>query len=195
MDEVAERRRARWRARGGAAVVLVLVGLGSAVLVSVWGTQGTSSEVVPQTPDSTIAPSVSATILVHVLGAVERPGLYELADGDRAMDAIAAAGGFTDSADRDQLNLAQAVVDGEQIRVPAVGEVTSEPVEASDGLINLNSADAAALDTLPRVGPAMAARIIQWREDNGAFTAVEDLLSVSGIGQKTFDSLKDLVRV
>lgn len=173
----------------------MLVGLGSAVLVSVWGTQGTSSEVVPQTPDSTIAPSVSATILVHVLGAVERPGLYELADGDRAMDAIAAAGGFTDSADRDQLNLAQAVVDGEQIRVPAVGEVTAEPVEASDGLINLNSADAAALDTLPRVGPAMAARIIQWREDNGGFTAVEDLLSVSGIGQKTFDSLKDLVRV
>jgi len=173
----------------------VLVGLGSAVLVSVLGMQGTSSEVVPQTPDSTVAPSMSSAILVHVLGAVERPGLYELASGDRAMDAIAAAGGFTQAADRDQLNLAQAVVDGEQIRVPEVGEVTSEPVEASDGLINLNSADAAALDTLPRVGPAMAARIIQWREDNGGFTAVEDLLSVSGIGQKTFDSLKDLVRV
>ena len=173
----------------------MLVGLGSAVLVSVLGMQGTSSEVVPQTPGSTVAPSMSSAILVHVLGAVERPGLYELASGDRAMDAIAAAGGFTQAADRDQLNLAQAVVDGEQIRVPEVGEVTSEPVEASDGLINLNSADAAALDTLPRVGPAMAARIIQWREDNGGFTAVEDLLSVSGIGQKTFDSLKDLVRV
>ena len=175
--------------------MLVLVALGSAVLVSMWGSHGTTSEVDSFAPESTLAPTASAAILVHVLGAVERPGLYELASGDRAMDAIAAAGGFTDSADRDQLNLAKPVVDGEQLRVPAVGELSPAPIEASDGLVNLNSADVAALDTLPRVGPAMAERIIQWREDNGAFTAVEDLLSVSGIGQKTFDSLKDLVTV
>jgi len=173
--------------------VLVLVGLGSAVLVSVLGTQGTTSEVVPLAPGSTLAPTLSGVILVHVLGAVERPGLYELTTGDRTMDAIAAAGGFTDAADRDQLNLAHPVADGDQLRVPAIGEAAEASVEADDGRVNLNSADAAALDTLPRVGPAMADRIIQWREDNGGFTAVEDLLSVSGIGQKTFDSLKDLV--
>lgn len=175
--------------------MLVLVGLGSAVLVSVLGAQGSSSEVVPLAPDASLSPQVSDGILVHVLGAVERPGLYELGSGDRTMDAIAAAGGFTDTADREHLNLAKPVADGEQLRIPAIGEVVAGPVESSDGRVNLNSADAAALDTLPRVGPAMAERIIQWREDNGGFTAIEDLLSVSGIGQKTFDGLKDQVTV
>lgn len=176
--------------------MLVLVGLGSAVLVSVLAPSGASTtEVGPVAPETTLSATASEAILIHVLGAVERPGLYELAAGDRTMDAIAAAGGFTDVADRDHLNLAKPLTDGEQLRVPAIGEVIAEPMEASDGRVNLNTADAAALDTLPRVGSAMAERIIQWREDNGGFTAVEDLMSVSGIGQKTFDSLKDLVTV
>jgi competence protein ComEA len=175
--------------------VFVLVGLGSAVLVSVLGGQGSTSEVISPTPGASSSGLPTESLLVHVLGAIARPGLYELRSGDRTLDAIAAAGGFTDDADRDHLNLAKPLTDGEQLRVPVIGEAPVIAAEASDGRVNLNSADAAALDTLPRVGPAMAERIIQWRDDNGGFTAVEDLLSVTGIGQKTFDSLKDLVTV
>jgi competence protein ComEA len=135
-------------------------------------------------------------IFVHVLGAVERPGLYELADGSRAVDAVAAAGGFTDVADQSGINLARFVTDGEQLRVPAVGEAPpAQSGTTAGGLVNLNTADAATLETLPRVGPALAGRIIDWREANGGFGSVEDLRHVTGIGDKTFADLKDLVTV
>jgi len=185
--------------RAGAVVVLTLVGLGCAVLVSVVGNPATTTAVARQEPVASGTPgtaSVGLEIFVHVLGAVEHPGLYGLREGDRAVDAVAAAGGYTDEADRTYLNLARFVVDGEQIRVPAVGEIPlAAPGMTAQGLVNLNTADAAALETLPRVGPALAARIIDWREANGRFVTVEDLLNVSGIGTKTFDGLKDLVIV
>ncbi|CAN5616772.1 hypothetical protein BH10ACT7_BH10ACT7_28310 [soil metagenome] len=183
------------RARVGAVLVLVLVGLGCAVLVSIVGDHGATSQVARPSAGASATPFAGAGIFVHILGAVERPGLYELREGDRAIDAVAAAGGFTDAADQAQLNLARFVTDGEQIIVPLIGEVPAGRVVAGDGRVNLNTADAAALDTLPRVGPAMAERIIAWREANGSFTAVEDLLGVSGIGDKTFEALKDLVTV
>lgn len=180
----------------GAAVVLVLVALGCAVLVSLLGQHGASSEVTRSDVASSGAPAATLAIYVHILGAVERPGLYELREGDRAVDAVAAAGGFSDAADVGQLNLARFVVDGEQIYVPALGETPSAaPGLTAQGKVNLNTADAATLETLPRVGPAMAARIIDWRVANGRFTVIEDLMSVTGIGQKTFDGLKDLVTV
>jgi competence protein ComEA len=135
-------------------------------------------------------------IFVHILGEVQRPGLYGLRGGDRAIDVVAAAGGFTDAADQAQLNLARFVVDGEQILVPAIGQTPlAAPGMTAGGKVNLNTADAAALETLPRVGPAMAARIIDWREANGGFRAIEDLLGVTGIGDKTFEGLKDLVTI
>lgn len=193
MDAVPDPGRARLRARVGAVVVLVLVGLGCAVLVAALGDHGSAAEVERAAP--TAGPVTSGTIYVHILGAVERPGLYELRQGARAVDAVAAAGGFLDTADQAQLNLARFVVDGEQIVVPEIGAAIAVPGAASDGKVNLNTADAAALETLPRVGPALAERIIDWREANGRFTAVEDLLSVTGIGDKTFDGLKDLVTV
>ena len=136
-------------------------------------------------------------------GAVARPGLYELRDGDRAIDAIAAAGGFAPEADQAQLNLARLLVDGEQIRVPAVGELpVPAPTTTGGGgtgvagsKVNLNTADEAELDTLPGVGPATARRILEWREQNGRFSSIEDLLSVTGIGDKTFADLEQLVTV
>ncbi len=149
-------------------------------------------------------------LYVHVLGQVAHPGLYVLGDGDRAVDAIAAAGGFSPTADRAGVNLARPVVDGEQLVVPELGASppaagagganSEEPGGASgsagaDGVIDLNRADSAALETLPRVGPALAERIIAWRDENGPFTAIEDLMAVSGIGEKTFEGLRDLVRV
>lgn len=195
MDEVLERQRARLTVRVGAVVLLLLVALGCAVLVAALGNHGGAQQVARQEPVASGAPVSGATIMVHVLGAVQRPGLYELREGDRAVDAIAAAGGFTDAADQTQLNLARFVADAEQLYVPALGEVPASVPGESSGKVNLNTADAAALDTLPRVGPAMAERIIAWREANGPFTAIEDLLNVSGIGDKTFEGLKELVTV
>ena len=196
MDEFAEARRARLRVKAGAVVVLVLVGLGCAVLVSALSNHGSTVDVARQEPAASGAPLAGAAILVHILGAVEHPGLYELREGDRAIDAVAAAGGFLDTADQAQLNLARFIVDGEQIIVPAIGETpAAAPGMTAQGKVNLNTADSAALETLPRVGPALAERILAWRDTNGRFTAIEELMSVSGIGDKTFEGLKGLVTV
>lgn len=138
--------------------------------------------------------AVSATVVyVHVSGAVARPGLYRLAEGARVVDAIAAAGGFADDADPSAVNLARLVGDGEQLHVGAAGETVSPG--AGDGRIDLNGADAAALEALPGIGPALAARIIAWREEHGRFTSVDDLLAVAGIGEKVLAALRDQVRV
>ncbi|MEX1080356.1 MAG: helix-hairpin-helix domain-containing protein [Homoserinimonas sp.] len=181
----------------GAVVVLLLIAVAIAVLVSALGSHGSSAPVGAVRSSSAPLP-VEPTIYVHLLGAVINPGLYELPPDARAVDAVAAAGGFAESADRAALNLARFLSDGEQLYVPAEGE---EPLDRPGaigtiaGKVNLNTADAATLETLPRVGPAMAARIIAWREANGRFTAPEDLKSVSGIGDKTFEAMRDLVTV
>jgi competence protein ComEA len=184
----------------GAALILVLVGLGCAVFITAITPHGSSSVVAPSAlPSSSPASpgSNGAVIYVHILGQVNDPGLYALHDGDRAVDVVAAAGGLTPAADPAALNLARFLSDGEQIVVPAVGQ--SIPASgagggtAIPGKVNINTADEPTLETLPRVGPAMAARILAWRTANGRFTAVEDLMSVSGIGEKTFEGLKDLV--
>ena len=202
-DPLAASRTGRLRVGLGAAIVLLLTGLGIAVLVTALGANSGRTTVVgvpSPSPGVTATGSGRATIYVHVLGAVNRPGLYAFRDGDRAIDAVAAAGGYTQHADRRQLNLARLLVDGEQIYLPSTGEVTAPPgggaaSGTTAGKINLNTADAAALETLPRVGPALAARILAWREVNGRFTSIEDLLGVSGIGEKTFAGLKDLVTI
>jgi competence protein ComEA len=201
---------ARVRVGAGAAVVLLLVGLGCAVLFSALAPRGQSAVVpadaAPHPAATASAAASGAAIFVHILGAVARPGLYELREGARGLDAVAAAGGFTAEADQSGLNLARFLSDGEQVVVPVVGAAPpagppggapggSTGATAVAGKVNLNTADAAALETLPRVGPAMAARIIAWRTENGRFTAVEDLLSVTGIGDKTFEGLRDLVTV
>ncbi len=181
----------RLRVGPGAVIVLLLVGLGVAVLVTaLTGRDGSVPVVAP-----TAFAQQGGEIYVHVLGAVLDPGLHELRPGDRVVDAIAAAGGFTDNADETQLNLARLLVDGEQLYAPVIGEVTTAPGAATDGKVNLNTADQAALEALPEVGPSLAQAILSWREKNGRFSAVEDLMSVSGIGDKTFDTLKDLVTI
>lgn len=210
-------RRSRLRLGLGAAVVLVLVAAAVGVLVAALSPGGATRvlDAAPAAPDASGPPATEDSdtqatgppvVLVHLLGAVERPGLYELRAGDRAVDAVAAAGGLTADADPAALNLARPLVDGEQIIVPRLGEAApSGSADGSSGggaapsdgggLVNLNTADAAALDTLPGVGPATAQRILDWREQNGRFTAVDDLLSVSGIGPKTFAEIEPLVTV
>lgn len=193
--------------------MLVLLGLAAAVLVTALTPHGGTTVVAASASPGArgaggsagaVSPS-AARVYVQVVGQVVRPGLYQVRDGDRVMDAVAAAGGFTDAADQAGVNLARVVSDGEQIRIPAVGEA---PVAGSGGAasggaagavpgakVNLNTADAAALETLPRVGPATAQKIIDWRTKNGRFRSVQDLRSVSGIGDATFAQLKDLVTV
>ncbi|KNX39243.1 competence protein ComEA [Luteipulveratus halotolerans] len=152
---------------------------------------------------------------MHVVGQVQRPGVVRLAPGARVQDAVSAAGGATGKADLTHVNLARPVVDGEQVVVPRPGEaVTAAPggpavadgaapasgAPAGDGggasgPVDLNTADAGALDALPGVGPVIAARIVQWRTDNGRFTSVDELTEVSGIGDKLMAQLRPLVRV
>lgn len=190
----------------GAAIVVVLVALAVTVGVGILRGAAAPIETVRVDGSATDAPSLPA-VYVHVSGAVVAPGLYVLHGSARVVDAVAAAGGFAPDADESAVNLARVLGDGEQLVVPVVGaEAAAGVAVTADGsaqagatgggaTVNLNTADAAALDTLPRIGPAMAARIIQWREDNGRFTSVEDLLAVPGIGDKMLDSLRELVSI
>ena len=188
--------RARVRRGVGAALIVLLAGAAIAVFVTAVTPRGAERQLVEATGASDAGPVADGgtPIFVHVLGQVARPGLYELREGDRVIDALAAAGGTTDAADPAGVNLARLLSDGEQLTVPAVGEVAvTAPGTTAEGLVDLNTADAATLDTLPRIGPAMAERIIAWREANGPITSVDDLLAVSGIGSKTVEALRPLV--
>jgi competence protein ComEA len=182
-------------------VTLVIVA--AAVTVSIGfvrsGLDAVPIETVPDAASS-VAP---AAVYVHVSGEVAEPGLYRLDDGARVVDAVSAAGGFTDAAAPEGINLARLVSDGEQLHVPREGQAppagtgtgTGTPGASADGTVNLNTADLAALDTLPRVGPAIAQRILDWRDEHGRFTSVDDLLAVPGIGEKMLAALRDLVTV
>lgn len=187
---------ARRRLGVGAAIVLVIASLAVTVAIGILRA-GTSTTY--EVPVAEVTEAAAAALYVHVSGAVRAPGLYVLASGARVLDAVAAAGGFDDDADRDAINLARAVTDGEQLIVLTTAEALAQPSDAppspGDGRVNLNTADEAALDTLPRVGPAMAQRILDWREQNGRFTSVDDLLAVPGIGDKMLAALRDLVTV
>ncbi|MET1016143.1 MAG: ComEA family DNA-binding protein [Leifsonia flava] len=215
----------RVRLAVGGVIVLVIAALIATVVVAMLGAGGSGETVDPgELPDELRSTSTSTSqggtpagdggssssapvLFVHVLGAVARPGLYEIASGSRVMDAVAAAGGFAATADPGGVNLARELSDGEQLVVPAVGEVPPPSAvapgasggaaggAASGGPIDLNRATVADLDTLPRIGPALAQRIIDWRDANGGFSSVDELREVSGIGDKTFESLQDLVTV
>lgn len=199
-DETEPDERLRARTRLGIGGVIVLVLLAFAVTITIGMFRGaTGAEVVAPVPSSSAASLLPAEagLYVHVAGAVRKPGLYRLDAGDRVADAIARAGGFSDEAARDGVNLARPVADGEQIVVPVIGAETAAPTAGGSGggALDLNTATRDQLDTLPRVGPAIADRIIAWRAQNGRFTSVDDLLSVPGIGQKMLDGIRDLVRV
>ena len=144
-------------------------------------------------------------LYVDVGGAVRDPGLKQLSQGARVNDAIDAAGGLTEDADERQVNRAALVTDGEKIYVPELGESGGLPGEGgvsgegsseeSSGLVNINTADAQLLDELPGVGPATAQAIIEDREANGPFSSPEDIMRVSGIGEKKFEKMKDALCV
>lgn len=185
-----DRIRLRLRERAAPAVLiamLVVVAIGAAI--SLLGSSP-SSTLVTANP----SPSGFGVIYVHVTGAVNSPGLVTVSIGARVVDALAAAGGCTNEADQAAINLARQLRDGEQIVVPKIGEVPAASGSAG-GLINLNTADQAALESLPHVGPALAARIIAYRTEHGGFGSVDELSQVAGIGEKTLADLVTLVTI
>ena len=132
-------------------------------------------------------------IYVHVAGSVKSPGIYQLDSGTRVYDAVLAAGGFTSKANQSSVNMARALNDGEQLIVSSETNAVNFEDSVTSSLISLNQASSSELEDLPGVGPALAGRIIDWRTANGGFKQKEDLLNVSGIGDKLFASFKDLV--
>jgi competence protein ComEA len=137
--------------------------------------------------------SPQSVVLVHVAGAVRRPGLYEFPTGARVADAIETAGGASRRADLDALNLAALLIDGSKVDVPLMGE--SPPISGamstpSTAGVSLNSADQAALETVPGIGPVTALAIISEREKLGGFRSIEQLLEVDGIGPSTLESIR-----
>ncbi len=146
-------------------------------------------------------PSVPASYatVVYVVGAVVRPGLYRIAEGSRVDDAVRAAGGFRSSADPEGVNLAAHASDGDEIVVPVLGESTRAAATAkrpraprarttkSHAIVNVNSAPAAQLATVPGIGATVAARIVEIRERDGAFATFDELLDVAGMTQSRLD--------
>jgi competence protein ComEA len=204
----------------GAAVVAVLVLLAVGVALSALATARGATDAVGVTPTespsssrgmgpTSLSSAASGGVFVHILGRVARPGLYEVGPEARAIDVVSAAGGFADDADQASLNLARRVTDGEQIVIPRQGEApVSKPATGEGGsaaggeagagggetTVDLNTADAALLESLPGVGPSTARAILDWRAEHGRFESIDDLLDVTGIGAKKLDKLRDRVR-
>lgn len=170
---------------------------------------GTSSSDAKRLPDEEATAEAKDAIVVDVAGAVASPGVVELKDGARVADALGAAGGLAEDADLTSVNRAARLTDGQRVYVPRVGEQVA-PAEgdgsagaagegtqstATGQAVNINTAGLAELDALPGVGPATAQAIIDDREANGPFTAPEDLMRVSGIGEKKFEKLKSSICV
>jgi competence protein ComEA len=149
--------------------------------------------------------SVSQPVTVEVRGAVVAPGVYELPGGARVQDAMHAAGGLTETADLSTINLARRLRDGEVIVIAALPSDAEPTVDAtreggsedtvsvSDAKVNINTATASELEALPEIGEVTAQRIIAFREANGPFHSVDDLVQIQGISTRTVDSLRDLV--
>lgn len=130
-------------------------------------------------------------ITVYVSGAVVMPGIYSLPEGSRVHDAVQAAGGFAEGAESAEINLAKLLEDGEQIDVPGILIAN----RLSYGRININTASAAELESLPGIGPSAAQAIVDYRNEHGLFISVQDILLVPGIGPATYDQIKDYLTV
>lgn len=143
--------------------------------------------------DETVNEVSQQFLYVHVVGEVKSPGMYQLPIGARLVDAVFAAGGLTEEADNASVNLARELTDGEQIIVFSTSQEGQAAGTTASGLVSLNRAGDKELEELPGIGPALAGRIVAWREANGGFKSVQDLLKVSGIGENLLAGVIDLV--
>jgi len=208
-----------WQAGAAAPEVLPLNGVSSGGNTGMTNTDAITDGTSEPTGDRSGPQGESAPVglvVVHVAGAVASPGVLRLQQGSRVDDAITAAGGPTADADANRLNLALVVEDGQKIYVPQRGEAMPSAADAASsdgsetdgtgatgagqrgaagGKVNLNTADVAELDTLPKVGPVLAQRIVDWRKEHGPFKSVEELDGVDGVGPKMLEALLPLVTV
>lgn len=155
-------------------------------------------DVVVQEAETATVPVEETQLRVYVCGAVNSPGVVTLKQGSRVEDALKAAGGFSENADRTAVNLADWVSDGEQIIFLTTEEAAAQQEEkkaADSGLVNINTADAAALCTLPGIGESKAQDIISYRQKNGDFPTEEDIMKVSGIKTSVFEKIRDKITV
>ena len=167
-----------------------------ALIALLWSGRTPPARIAPPAtaPAAQTSPSPAEVVLVHVAGAVRRPGLYEFPAGARVADAVESAGGPRRGADLDALNLAEVLLDGTRVDVVRVGETPgAAPAGAApsgSGPIPLNTADQALLETIPGIGPVTATAIIGFRDEVGGFDSLEQLLEVDGIGPATFESIR-----
>ncbi|GAV22029.1 helix-hairpin-helix domain-containing protein [Carboxydothermus pertinax] len=187
-------------------IIILLLG----VIFYFWGTKPEEAPVKEASGEEVVVLNTeksSSKVVVQVAGAVYKPGVYSLEEGSRVKDALEKAQGMLPSADDSSINLAAKVTDGQKIYIPFRGEnqAPSAPVNNAFGKpspmpnqsnkVNINTATLEELDKLPGVGPATAAKIIEYREQNGPFTTIEDIKKVKGIGDKKFESLKDYITI
>jgi competence protein ComEA len=190
-------------------LVVGVVAIAGVMLVRAWPrpqaqvvAQPTASALVaPLEAFATTAPTPTAPVVVHVVGAVRRPGVVTLPAGARVADAVRAAGGMRKGGRLGATNLARPLVDGERVEIggaadggPAAGDAAAGALPGPAAPLDLNNATAAQLDLLPGVGPVTAAKILAWRSEHGRFSTVDELAEVPGIGPKTLEQLRPLVR-
>lgn len=207
------------RAIAGIAAILGIAAIGLCIALGAMGLPGGSEALVVKPAEaadaevSTNAEGASAAprgICVHIGGCVALPGVVSLEEGARVADAVEAAGGLTEDAAAEAVNLARVVEDGEQVIVPSTEQVrvasvvgesataqapSTQDSGASSGKVNLNTASSTELQTLSGIGASKAQKIIAYRESKGAFKSVDDLTKVSGIGEKTLESIRDQICV
>ena len=154
-----------------------------------------------ENPEEEENPQEEENLVVDVKGAIKSPGVYEMKLGDRVIDVIEQAGGLHENADSNNINFAMKLVDEMVLYIPIVGEekiiesTVGDVQNQDDGKVNLNKASEEELQTLTGVGPAKASAIIEYRDQNGGFKKVEEIMEISGIGEKTFEKFKDQITV
>ncbi|MGN0680840.1 MAG: helix-hairpin-helix domain-containing protein [Candidatus Fimisoma sp.] len=176
-----------------------------AALLFFWlsgGSTGTS-EIKETDTDQSIVPyeenATESEIYVDIGGCINKPGVYKIATGTRLFQVIEKAGGLSEDADTDSINMAEEVYDGQKIMIYSANGTGSEEQKyadaSDDGKININRADSDELEKIPGVGPATAKKIIEYRTNNGNFSSIEEIKNVSGIGEKTYESMKEYITV
>ena len=197
-----------WKVIGMALVIVAVIAFCGGNLYQEWRAEGEGLTLVQEdtttgetAADSAAPENASGEVVVHVAGAVSSPGVYTLPADSRVDDAVRAAGATAD-ADLSQLNLAQKLADGQKITVPAAGETPAPADNAapsdssqSDALININTATQEELETLPSIGEVRAQAIIAYREEHGGFRTTDELMEVSGIGEKIFADISPHITV
>lgn len=189
----------------------IIIGLIGIIIISIiiyYMTQkiGNDEIIIENTESIEEEEVIEEKIAIHMTGCVKNPGIIELEDGARMDDAIQLAGGLTEDADLTNVNLAYKVEDGQKIYIPSIHDIEEKEIiqenqeeifgeENETGKVNINTAKQTELETLPGIGPTIALRIIEYREENGKFTNIEELKEVEGIGEAKWEQIKDFIEI